>query len=402
MKKSLFDRANPPAGFDPDNVTPPQLKSGPWRATALALDVSGRCNLACRYCAEAATQPRRQSMTIETLEAAWAFLYTDGKPQRGTSIRLGSGEPMLAFPLLQKLSHLIETRGEPKSRPTVFLTTNGTLLPEKVRDWLVTTGWQVKISLDGPEDIHNLWRVRPKGYGTYIQVAEAVTDLAHRIPERLSVTAVLCRHADPQVVFDAIAGLGVKRIELVPVAHHDESIKPDVKDVERYGDFVQSYARQYLKNTAGKPLPALVRFSNRVTRVMGYDNWRVPCGAGRSFYGVGPEGELYPCFRFIGIEAYRLGHVNTGLDAQATLKFQQGAGCCYELRTQCRECWAAALCGGPCFACAEMFGKGHGEPLNLHCGYALADARSAVWLVNQLRQRNPARLLDFLPVEYRV
>ena len=402
MTKTRSFQVHPPPGFNPDDVTPPPLQAGLWPVNALALDVSGRCNLACRYCAEAATQPRRHPMTTEILEAAWSFLFPDGTPRRSASIRLGSGEPLLALPLLQQLSRLIETRTEPNDRPAVFLTTNGTLITNEVRDWLVTTGWHVKISLDGPASIHDAWRVRPDGHGTFARVAEVVADLAQQMPERFSVTAVLCHEADPQQVFDAIAQLGVRRIELVPVAHHDESIQPDAEDVERYEEFIQTYARRYLESAVDGVPPTLVRFANRVARVMGYDNWRVSCGAGRSFYGVGPDGDLFPCFRFIGVEAYRLGHVTLGLDTEATAAFWQRAGCTYEARVPCKECWAAPLCGGPCFACAEMFGPGDGQPLNLHCAYVLADARAAVWLVNQLRANDPERLLAFLPVGYRI
>ena len=130
---------------------------------------------------------------------------------------------------------------------------------------------------------------------------------------------------------------------------------------------------------------------------MGYDTHRVSCGAGRSFLGVGPDGALYPCFRFIGLESYRLGRLTTGLDRKAALSFQRGPGRSYEQRTQCRRCWAAPLCGGPCFACSEMFGPGNGRPLASHCAYTLADARAAVWLVKELRKHNPKRLLSFLP-----
>ena len=189
----------------------------------------------------------------------------------------------------------------------------------------------------------------------------------------------------------------MRRIELVPVAHQHESILPGPGDIERYKVFVNNYARRYLDCAEGKNIPALVRFENCVARVMGYGVQRIPCGAGRSFIGVGPDGYLYPCFRFIGLSRYRIGRLPTGLDAEAAVAFQHGPGRSYERRTPCRECWAAPLCGGPCFACAEMFGPGNGQPLPLHCAYTLADAQAAVWLVTQLRQRAPERLLSFLP-----
>lgn len=387
----------PPPGFDPAYVAPPPLGEGPWRVSALALDVAGSCNLACRYCAEAATQPRRRPMSQETLEAAWCFLFPDGQPRKGCSIRLGSGEPLLALSLLRQLAQLVDQGSESAAdeRPAVFLTTNGTLVDGPVRDWLVSSGWYVKLSLDGPKSIHDNWRVTPRGKGTFERVAKSVADLAQRIPDRLSVTAVLCRGADPEQVFETIASLGVRRIELVPVVHHEDSILPGAADVERYERFVENYARRYLDDA--KDIPALVRFENRVVRVMGYSVRRTSCGAGRSFIGVGPDGDLYPCFRFIGLEPYRIGRLSTGLDAGAVIAFQHGPGRSYERRTPCHECWAAPLCGGPCFACSEMFGPGNGQPLGLHCAYVLADARAAVWLVNQLRQRAPERLLSFLP-----
>jgi hypothetical protein len=44
-----------------------------------------------------------------------------------------------------------------------------------------------------------------------------------------------------------------------------------------------------------------------------------------------------------------------------------------------------------------MFGPGGGEPLYLHCAYVLADARAAVWLVDQLSRKDRKRLLSYLP-----
>jgi uncharacterized protein len=123
----------------------------------------------------------------------------------------------------------------------------------------------------------------------------------------------------------------------------------------------------------------------------------VACGAGRTFVGVGPGGALYPCFRFVGIDHYRLGCLPAGLDSQAVTTFARGPGRSYEQRIRCRRCSVGPLCGGPCFAVAEMFGRSPGEPLELHCQYTRASIKSARWLVDHLRERDPERLLAFLP-----
>lgn len=381
-----------------EETAPPPLRNGPWRLSAVALDVAGACNLSCRYCAETATQPRRERMSAKTLNAAWRMLFPEGTPWRGSSIRLGSGEPLLAFDLLKRLAELIAQNGgcAAEDRPAVFLTSNGTLAGKEVRDWLVTSGWHVKLSLDGPSFIHDRWRVTRSGKGTFSQVSAAVEELASRMPDRFSVTAVLCRGTDPKVAFQAIADLGLRRIELVPAAHRDESILPGRKELKLYQRFVNDYARQY-RDARETKLPTLVRFEACVQRILGYNRCRVPCGAGRTFVGVGPGGDLYPCFRFVGIDTYRLGHLPDGLDSHAVSIFEQGAGRGYEQRTPCKRCWAAPLCGGPCFAVAEMFGKSPGASLEVHCGYTRATIKSAQWLVDQLRLRDPQSLLKFLP-----
>jgi radical SAM protein with 4Fe4S-binding SPASM domain len=142
----------------------------------------------------------------------------------------------------------------------------------------------------------------------------------------------------------------------------------------------------------------LNRFELYVLRVMGYRNQWVRCGAGRTFMGVGPDGALYPCMRFAGIDRYRIGKLPGGIDEASAAAFRHGAGRPYLRRTPCRSCWAAPLCCGPCFACAELLGERDGRPNDDHCAYRLADASAAVWLVQELRRRDPERLLEFLPI----
>lgn len=390
-----------PSGFDPSDIEPPLLRERNWSLEALALDVSGRCNLACRYCAEAATQPSgRKAMDPAILDAALKRLTASGGAKT-KSIRLGSGEPLLAKRLLQQLAHKLEdNRRQGASTPEVFLTTNGTLLDPQVREWLVQSGWHVKVSLDGPPAVQNYWRVTAKGRATYDQVAEAVSILARRIPDRFSVTAVLCRDSNPTAVFDAIAALGVQRIELVPVGHTDPAIVPASSDVERYKRFADEYVARRISSGANNQ-PELVKVINAARRVMGYDVKRVTCGAGRNFFGVGPEGDLYPCFRFIGVESYRLGNITTGFDDEAASHFRRHGGRPYDRREECSSCWAAPLCGGPCFAEAELL-EPNGGPLSIHCEYVRADAKAAIRLVEGLRQEDPDSLLSLLAglVEY--
>jgi|GEM_PF-1120062 len=396
IKEIFFSVSLPPDSFEQQYLTCQPLSDAPLRINSLSLDIAGRCNLACRYCAEAATQPKvRAEMEPDVLDKLWSFMKKmDIQPE---SFRFGSGEPMLNKALLRYLQKKIDLTFPEESNihPKVFITTNGTLLDNGDISWLVSTGWQVKISIDGPEEVHDRWRVLPGGGGTYGAVSKAVTEFSCRMPHRFSVTAVLATGSDPEVVFFSLAALGVRRIELVPAAHNDPGTAPGLDEVTRYRDFIERYVDRLIEGH--EQLPDLVRFSTRVARAMGFDNSFVQCGAGRNFFGVDPSGDLYPCFRFIGVSAYRMGNINDGVDLNLTKAFRNGAGRLWNERCTCRDCWAAPLCGGPCFAVSEMFGSGDGEPNQLYCAYTLIESHGAWRFVETLRKKDPARLLVYLP-----
>ena len=76
-----------------------------------------------------------------------------------------------------------------------------------------------------------------------------------------------------------------------------------------YREFITNYAKRL---AAGEDLPIHIRFQKRLQKVLGYNNTSIPCGAGRNFLAIGPDGNLYPCFRFVGLKNYVLGDLDTG------------------------------------------------------------------------------------------
>ena len=400
----MITSINRPSGFDPTILEPPQLRQGPYPVISLAIDISGSCNMACRYCAESAVQPRRHTMSPEALEKTLNYIIRDGRPIKGSSISLGCGEPLLAFPLMKKLREIIESiassseeQGNGEYVIPVSLTTNASLIDDEIMEWLISSGWTVKISLDGPDYIHDKWRVFPDGKGTFDRISKRVALMAERAPDRVRVSSVLCKGTDPQDVFEGIEKLGIRKIEMVPAAHRSESILPGPEDLEKYRQFLHAYVKRFVEAEKGNLPPALLRLELCVLRAMGYQLSRIPCDAGRSFVAVGPDGDFYPCFRFVGLDSFKIGTIYNGVDQEAAKVFQQGVGRPYHERKSCIECWAAPLCTGPCYSCAEMFGTQNGEPIPIQCEYTKANAEAALLLIEQLRERNPERLISFLP-----
>src|SRR5512140_1837849 len=126
---------NHPEDFDPASFAPPPLPEGTWKIRSIALDLSGRCNLACRYCAESATLPKRPPMPVATLAQAWES-FRQVRPASASSVHLGSGQPLLARPLLRRLDEMVKADLKDDGAIPVFVTAHGTLLDHAAADWL--------------------------------------------------------------------------------------------------------------------------------------------------------------------------------------------------------------------------------------------------------------------------
>lgn len=380
--------------FDPDIVSPPNIDERLFpKPSSIALDVSGSCNLKCAYCAENSTMPKREPMQTKTLNQSIDSIFNWSEKKSGVSIHLGSGEPLLNPKLIQALYERARAQAKEHHKPlSLYLTTNGTLLNDQIAKWLMAGNWNVKISIDGDQATHDRYRISKTGQGTYHTIKTAVNQLAKQMPERFSTTSVLCHGTDPKDVFHAIASMGVKRIEMVPIAAAQASkFTLRQNDFDAYRHFIIEYAQRIAKGEEN--VPVNIRFHNRLMKTLGYRNSRVPCGAGRTFFAAGPQGDIYPCFRFVGISKYRLGDLS-GINTERVKWFTASSGRPYEQRTQCQRCWAAPLCGGPCYACADLFGSGSALPS--YCEIVRIESEAALWLSSYLRENNIERLIELM------
>jgi len=394
-KEKSFKFAGRKLRFDPSSVEPPLLNKKCYKPTAFALDVSGRCNLKCAYCFEGKTQPLRPAFSQRTLIKAIEFLFNHSDPQRPVSFHFGSGEPLLESELIRFAGTKIKELAQSMDRNySLHLTTNGTLITKEIIDWLIDDDWSIKISLDGGAEIHDIYRKDSAGHPTHGVIAEQVRTLALAIPEKLVINAVLTHRIKSSRVFDEIADLGVKYIELLPVIQMLPS--PFVQNEEDIADY-KEFLIQYTQRIAGgESVPVLKNFLNRLFRIMGFDNKRMSCGAGRDFFGIGADGLIFPCFRFVGLPDFQLGNINSGLSQSRMRWFTDNYGLTYENWDSCKACWVAPMCGGPCFSVMEFMEYTPGPPPIGYCGMVQADCEAAVWLIDVLKDKHSEYLFQFI------
>ena len=137
--------------------------------------VSLRCEHSCPYC-----QVSRQSdnklafdMSLETAEKALALVFRS--PSHAIKIEFQGGEPLLNFPLIQKIVERAETLNLTECRDLQFvIATNLALVNENILEFCRDHNIIISTSLDGPSDLHNANRPRP-GKDSYQRTIEGIS-----------------------------------------------------------------------------------------------------------------------------------------------------------------------------------------------------------------------------------
>ena len=128
------------------------------------LFVTTRCNLGCSYCIYGGQYDQHEQlsqtpMPWTTLKAAMDFLEKHSRKSAQVRLDFFGGEPLLAFEMIEKavlyLKTLI-TSGAP--RVIVTITSNGTVLTDRILEFLVANDVYLQFSIDGARDSHDAYR----------------------------------------------------------------------------------------------------------------------------------------------------------------------------------------------------------------------------------------------------
>lgn len=144
------------------------------------------CNFACTYCYQNGIKHKTQLITQEVADAFFDHLkliYPDQKP----FITLFGGEPLNASPRQKEIIDYIVKKAA-QGGYAITAVTNGYDLLAYLDILQQTTVKEIHITLDGPQDIHDLRRPTAGGQGTYDKIMLGVTEAVRRgIPINLRV-----------------------------------------------------------------------------------------------------------------------------------------------------------------------------------------------------------------------
>uniref|UniRef100_A0A7C5AM79 SPASM domain-containing protein n=1 Tax=Desulfobacca acetoxidans TaxID=60893 RepID=A0A7C5AM79_9BACT len=367
------------------------------------LNLTHACNLTCPYCVmhlpglEDKYEKNLTPMSLETAQKALDLIVRTA-PQ-GITITFFGGEPLLAFGLLQDIVEYAESH-----YPGWFdyqLITNGTLLEPGMFDFIKEHDIRVLVSFDGPPAEHDALRKFRRGPGsTFQETWRRFQALLAAWPQcRYQVNATYLRGSlkvAKTVDFFLRQGVAHLRVDrgLVPRKSPFALTMAEVDRLkEEFDRLILGYRDYFLRGQVYRVDP----FAQLISRLArGRRRWRA-CNAGVDYLTVAPDGEIYSCFKLLGLPALRLGHVNHGLDNRVFAEvWSRHVG----QRRPCSSCWARYFCGGGCVADNFHLTGDFFQPSPESCAIFKHQVRLALWLFRELEDQAPAALKQLVGDAY--
>ena len=333
----------------------------------LAKPTGAICNLGCSYCffldKEELYEGSRFHMSDEDLDRYIKQLI-DAHSSPVVTVAWQGGEPtLMGLDFYRRAISLQEKYRKPGMSFENTIQTNGTLLTDEWCEFLKENEFLVGISIDGPEPLHDVYRVTKKGAGTFEKVMRGLRLLQKHDVEYNVLTTVNAVNGDfPLEVYRFLRDeVGTTWMQFIPVVERvDENGDPAFLDgtqvsersvgAEQFGRFLSVAFDEWVRNDVGSVFVQTFEATAR--------NWVGLASSGMCVFnetcglGVALEhnGDLYSCDHFVEPE-YLLGNIKevdmgdlVGSDVQHTFGMDKRDA----LPQYCLDCDVRFACHGEC------------------------------------------------------
>lgn len=330
------------------------------------------CNLACDYCYYLEKQKLYQNgdkhVMSDQLTEVFMREYIQSQFGNEVNFTWHGGEPMIRpLSYYKKVVRWQRRYAEGKAILNC-LQTNGTLLTPEWCRFLHDEGWLVGISIDGPQDMHDAYRMKRNGGPTWEKVMQGI-EMLDRYEVEWNAMAVVnditaarpldfyrffrdeieCRYLQFTPVVERIRRHEDGR-HLAHVMDGDEyAVAPFSVTPEAWGSFLCTMFDEWYNNDVGEMFvqtfeATLANWAGMTPGVCSLSDW---CGHAAV---MEHNGDIYCCDHFVFPEYY-LGNIrNRGIldmlnsERQMAFADMKTKG----LPTQCRQCRWQFACHGEC------------------------------------------------------
>lgn len=320
---------------------------------AMCLNIAHDCQLRCKYCFASTGDfgKGRKLMSFETGKHAIDFLLENSGDRPNLELDFFGGEPLMNFNVVKQVVEYARSREKEYNKKFRFtITTNGLLLDDEKIDFINREMSNVVLSIDGRKEVNDYFRVLPNGQGCYDIIMPKYKKLvAGRGDKEYYVRGTFTnKNLDFSNDVFALNEAGFDQISVEPVVGDDDIYALTEKDLPAVFAEYEKLALKLLENEKqGKKfnffhfMLDLDQGPCAIKRLRG-------CGCGNDYVAITPDGDIFPCHQFVGIDEYKMGNIDEGTFDQE-MKNDFAKAHVYS-KPDCRECWAKFYCSGGCNA----------------------------------------------------
>src|SRR5262249_45603595 len=199
-----------------------EIPQQPFPLQTVVMNVTNQCNLSCSYCYEygedkiSTPDGKTKFMSEETARSTVDFLLDQSPGRRMVHLTFFGGETLLNFPVVKSTIGYARSKAQEQGKYIDFsMTTNATMLTSEIISFLAENNVGVTVSIDGPKESNDQFRVFHNGKGSYEVIAPKIKELVkvHRsrpIGARVTLTAQVVdvkkifRHLTDEMGFDEV------------------------------------------------------------------------------------------------------------------------------------------------------------------------------------------------------
>ena len=365
-------------------------QAGPVAFSTMLKPAGSACNLDCHYCYyldKAVQYGGRQAVMSDELLELYVKQYICANEVDTVQFCWHGGEPLLLGVDFYRRAMEFQRKYADGKRIENTLQTNGTLVDEAWCDLFASNNFLVGVSLDGPEDIHDAFRLTKGGKPTFARVMETVRMFERSGVEfnTLSVVNRRCEGRGAEIYRFFRDTVHSKYMQFLPAVEHvvDKPgfhrpliVSPDREGArvaewsvtaEGYGRFLCDVFDQWVVGDVGRYYVQM--FDASLAQWCGVQPG--VCSMGETCGDalvVEHNGDVYSCDHFVYPE-YKLGNIaQTPLDEiyRTAKRREFGLNKRNTLPTECLRCKFYFACRGECPK--HRFDRGaDGSPKNSLC-----------------------------------
>ena len=403
-----------------DNIATPFAKP----LYVMLKPAGAHCNLACKYCYyleknNLYQNSHRHLMSDEMLEQ-FTREYIEAQTMPQVLFTWHGGEPLMRSIDFYKKALALQKKYAHGKQIDNVIQTNGTLLTDEWCEFFAQNHWLVGISIDGPQEYHDHYRVTPAGKPSWEKVMQGISLLKKHRVEWNAMAVVNAYNAEhPLEFYHFFRDNGCQYLQFTPIVerlteHEDGRTLASLADdreipladasvtPQQWGNFLCTIFDDWVRHDVGKTFVEIFdcTLANWMGVLPGICAYSKECGhAGVMEH----NGDVYSCDHFVFPE-YKLGNIREqslidmlyGEKQQAFSRLKHTS-----LPRQCKECDMEFACHGECPK--NRFEKDkYGEPgLNYLCqGYYQYYSHVAPYMDfmkrELLAQRPPANIMNVL------